>query len=166
MSESTSKDEYIKVVSFNGKKRDWSPWEEIFLARAMRKGYKLVLTGKETIPESTEVLDESKDADKHKIKIRELNQLAYSDLVTAMDTTKPGGLVAFSLIKGSKTVNYKDGMLRWHGRAYNISMPLKQSNKGAVLWGKTQEESRPRCVYHVPGRPSNADGRNGINDDG
>jgi hypothetical protein len=33
-----SKDEYVKVLTFNGKKRDWSPWEEKFLTRAKRKG--------------------------------------------------------------------------------------------------------------------------------
>ncbi len=37
--ESTSKDGYVKGVTFNGKKRDWSPWEEKFLARAKRKGH-------------------------------------------------------------------------------------------------------------------------------
>jgi hypothetical protein len=110
MSESTSKDDTnTKIITFNGKKRDWDPWEEKFLARAKRRGYKHILLGKETIPDSSEILDESKDTDKPKIKIRELNETAYGDLVTAMDTSKPGGLVAFGLIKGSKSLDYADG---------------------------------------------------------
>ncbi len=62
MTDSTSKDEYThtKIITFNGKKRDWDPWEDKFLACAKRRGYKHVLLGKETTPESTEHLDEAK----------------------------------------------------------------------------------------------------------
>jgi hypothetical protein len=109
MSESTSKDDRsTKIITFNGKKRDWYPWEEKFLARTKCRGYKHILLGKETSPESNKILDELKDADKPKIKIRELNKIAYGDLITAMDTIKPGGLVTFGLIKGSKSLDYED----------------------------------------------------------
>jgi hypothetical protein len=114
MAESTSKDETThQITTFNGKKRDWDLWEEKFLARAKRKGYKHVLLGNVTIPDSNELLDESQDVDKPKIKIQELNKLAYGNLVTALDTSKPGGLVAFGLIKGSKSIDYKDGDRIW-----------------------------------------------------
>ena len=40
----------IKVISFSGAKKDWEIWKYKFLARASRKGYKDLLTGKEAIP--------------------------------------------------------------------------------------------------------------------
>ena len=94
MSKSSSKDESnSKELSFNGKKQEWEPWEEKFMARAKRRGYKHILLGKVSIPGSEAILDESNDSDKIKIQVEELNKIAYGDLVTAMDTTKPGGLV-------------------------------------------------------------------------
>jgi hypothetical protein len=51
------------------------------------------------IPDSNKVLDDSKDADKAIIKIQELNELAYSDLITVMDTTKPGDFQEFCQVQ-------------------------------------------------------------------
>ena len=116
MSKSTSKDDTnSKEYCFNGKKQEWEPWEEKFMARVKRRGYKHILLGKEMIPKSTETLDETKDSEK--IQIRELNETAYGDLVTAMETTKPGGLVAFGVVKRSKSLDYEDGnaAVAWAG---------------------------------------------------
>jgi hypothetical protein len=72
-----------------------------------------ILGKRSSLPQQSAILEsnESIDADKAKIKVRELNEIADGDLdlVTAMDTSKPGGLVAFGLIKGSKSLDYKDG---------------------------------------------------------
>ena len=43
---SDSKEETIRVISFDGKKIGWSSWKEKSLARAKKKGYKDVLLGK------------------------------------------------------------------------------------------------------------------------
>jgi hypothetical protein len=45
----------------------------------------------------------------NKIKIRELNEDAYSDLVLSIDTSTSAGKVAFSYVRGTKTAEYEDG---------------------------------------------------------
>jgi hypothetical protein len=66
MSETNDSYYSIKVISFNGKKQDWDTWEENFLAKAKRKGSKGLLMGKLKIPQDTNTLDLTKDADKVK----------------------------------------------------------------------------------------------------
>ena len=42
----------IKVILFSGAKKDWSAWEEKFLSRATRRGYRDILLGDpDDIPE-------------------------------------------------------------------------------------------------------------------
>ena len=74
MSSSGYTETSIKVFSFPATKKDWGPWEEKFLAKAKRGGYKKLLTGKpEFIPKSTETLDLDNEDDKEKIKKVDLN---------------------------------------------------------------------------------------------
>jgi hypothetical protein len=96
-----------KYVYFSGKKKDWIPWEEKYLAKSKRYGYKDLLLGMITIPKSSEILVAGEDDDL--IKIRELNEDAYSDLVLSIDTTTSAGKVAFSYVRGTKSADYKDG---------------------------------------------------------
>jgi hypothetical protein len=56
----------IRVITFSGKKKDWIAWEEKFLAKSKLRGYKDVLIGKVTIPNSTDVLDPA-DPDEEKL---------------------------------------------------------------------------------------------------
>ena len=50
------REETIKVVTFDGKKSSWPAWEEKFLARAKRRGYKdLLLRRVDLGPTSAEV---------------------------------------------------------------------------------------------------------------
>jgi hypothetical protein len=48
-------------------------------------------------------------------KIVDLNDMAYSELILSMDIKKPGGLVAFGIVKGSKSKDYVDenGLVAW-----------------------------------------------------
>jgi gag-polypeptide of LTR copia-type len=97
----------IKVVLFSGKSSDWITWEEKFLARAKRKGYKDLLLGKVEVPKESAT---ESDSDKKKNKeIRDLNDIGYSDLILSMDTTTGSGKVAFSLVRASKSKDYPDG---------------------------------------------------------
>jgi hypothetical protein len=91
MSETTPSEEYAKVAIFNAKKKDWVPLEEKFLSQVTCSGYKHLILGKVLIPDSSVILDKSKATDKPFIKIRELNEITYGNLITAMDITKPGG---------------------------------------------------------------------------
>ena len=99
----------LKVILFDGKKKNWDIWEEMFLARAQKKGYKKVIFGTAEIPSDDEDLEDKIDdveavtAKKKKLREnKELNELAYSDMMLCIDTSKAGGRVAFNIIKGSK----------------------------------------------------------------
>ena len=68
MSENNKKT--IRILPFNWKKKNWAMWEEKFLARAKREGYKNILLGKETAPKDSETTDLSPDTGKEKKKLR------------------------------------------------------------------------------------------------
>ena len=76
----------IKVIIFSGKVKDWSMWEEKFLAKSKEKGYKEILTGKVKIPkkEATETASEKKIRED----IEEKNEDAYSDLILSLADTE------------------------------------------------------------------------------
>jgi hypothetical protein len=65
------------------RKRIGSPGGEA-PGQSKKAGYKLL--GEETIPKSTEILDPTKDTDK--VKIRELNEDANSNLIMSINTTR------------------------------------------------------------------------------
>ena len=58
------------------------------------------------IPKSSEVLDEKDD--KARIKIRDLNDLGYSELILSFADTDAGN-VAFQYVRNSKSKDYEDG---------------------------------------------------------
>ena len=110
LSKEDSVETSIRVVLFTGDKRDWVTWEEKFLARAIKKGYKKVLIDSGIgIPKSTDA--ESTLSDEQK-KIRAWNENAYGDLILSMDTQKSGGRVAFNIVRGTKSKDYEDGNAR------------------------------------------------------
>ena len=99
----------IRVVSFGGKTTEWSVWEEKFLALAGRRGYKDILQGKRTVPRTHD--DDGKEivltGDEEKA--HEDNVRAYGDLALSIDTSQGAGMIAFKLIKSTKTKSYCDG---------------------------------------------------------
>jgi hypothetical protein len=58
----------IRVIGFGGEVIDWPVWEEEFLARSRRKGYKKILLGKETVSTYTEFKAISDATEKKKAK--------------------------------------------------------------------------------------------------
>jgi hypothetical protein len=66
-----------------------------------------VLQGKETIPKDDEIIYPVKNQDK--LKLRELNEDAYEDLILSIEGDGKAGHVAFQLVKGSKMTELKDG---------------------------------------------------------
>ena len=99
----------IRVIVFSGKQQDWTVWEEKFLARANKKGYKKLLVGSEVAPEDGETLDENTEDGKSKKHLREANEAAYEDLILSIDGSQPSGRVAFNLVRLAKTEKLKDG---------------------------------------------------------
>ena len=103
-----------KIITFSGKKVEWSLWSEKFLARANQKGYKCVLIETEEVPDDKVKIELEKDSDKKKrmTELHRLNEEAYNDLVLAVDGKRSIGRSVFSLIKGSKSKTFAEGSIR------------------------------------------------------
>jgi len=106
---SSTEDKAIRVITFDGKKTNWNVWEEKFLARARRKGFKSLLLGKEIPPNDDEDYDESTKEGQKKAKLKDKNITAYEELILSIDGTTKQGKVAFNLVKGAKTKNLSEG---------------------------------------------------------
>ena len=125
----TSNEETIRVIRFSGKTEDWPYWEEKFLSRARRKGYKSVLLGKDKVvtDADAQALDLTKPDDKAKSEIRKSNELAFEEMILAIDTSMSKGRVAFKLVKGCKSSDYQDG-------------------NAAAAWKKLQDKYVPKSA--------------------
>ena len=99
----------IRVLNFTGKKEEWSTWSEKFLAKARRSGIKDVLLGKVSIPKTNEEINEKTDEGKIMMKIFDLNELAYTELILSIDVRTSSGKVAFNMVKGCKNKDYTEG---------------------------------------------------------
>ena len=105
----STKDDSSRLISFDGKKKNFPAWKEKFLAKARKKGYKDVLLGKTKVEkDGVEIL--ATDPDKiAKEKAREDNEAAYADLILSIQCESGAGRVVFNLIKNSKSDDYPDG---------------------------------------------------------
>ena len=99
MSNSADKHTPIRVIPFKGTKEEWPIWEEKFLARGRRKGYKSILRGTEKVPISTAVIDISTNEGNDAKKARDGNNDAYEDLILSIDGNTREGRVAFGIVK-------------------------------------------------------------------
>ena len=91
-----------KVILFDGTKKNWPMWKVKFMTRANRKGYKQLLTGDTDIPDKGTV-------DNDELKLLKKADLAYEDMVMAIDGTKTQGKVVFNILHGSTSTNKPDG---------------------------------------------------------
>jgi hypothetical protein len=99
----------IRVLSFSGSRDEWPTWSEIFLVKAKRSGIKDLLLGKVLIPKSPEVFDEKTDEGKRMLRIIDLNEMAFTELVLSIDVSSSSGKIAFVILKSCKTKDYEDG---------------------------------------------------------
>ena len=115
-------DKVVWVLPFSRKREDWRMWSRKFLARVKIKGYKAVLMGTENPPRANAMLDPMDDSQATQIKLRNINELAYSKLLLAcqeevcfgvinkdMTTDQPEGLA--SLVWANLTMRYKPRVL-------------------------------------------------------
>ena len=81
------------------------------MARSKGRGYKEILLERHDIkiPKSTEEIDGDTEEGKKKIKIRDLNEIGYVDLILSMNTDTLAGQVAFDIVKKSRVPDYEDG---------------------------------------------------------
>ena len=106
----------IKILFFSGKPDDYLVWKSKQLAKAGRYGYLDLILGNTSLPTDAERLtakavDEDKRT-KPQLEILEnwkLGCRGYEDLILAMNTTDPQGMVAWSLVERAKTPENKQG---------------------------------------------------------
>jgi hypothetical protein len=96
-------------LSFSGSENEWPTWSEKFLAKVKNSGIKDILLGKILIPKSSEVFDEKTDEGKKKLRIIDLNEMAFTELVLSIDVSSSSGKIAFGIVKSCKTKDYEDG---------------------------------------------------------
>jgi hypothetical protein len=101
----------IRVVVFSGKHEDWENWKEIFLVKAGIRGYDGVINGDDKVP-PTHKADEAKETlTPEQSALVDLNKKVFGDLVLSIDCNNPGGIIAFSLVKATKTKDFPGGNL-------------------------------------------------------
>ncbi len=143
----------IKVIKFSGKKRDWSIWEEKFVARSKCRGYKNILLERQDIkiPKTTEVIDEKTEEGKKKIKIMELNEIGYVDLILSMNTDTLAGQVAFDIVKKTRVPDYEDGNIQvaWKSlkRKYSPKTAPTLASFNKRFYGSTCSKGMDPDVY-------------------
>jgi hypothetical protein len=90
----------IRVIPFYGNSEEWPTWSEKFLAKARCYGFKDLLLGKVKVPRTDEDYDmESEEGKKLKIAV-DMNELAYTELLSSIDDKASSGKVGFNLVKG------------------------------------------------------------------
>jgi len=102
----------VRVINFDGSKKNWSVWEQKFLARSRRKGYKDIIIGKKVAPDVNTTINESTAAGKELRMLENANILAYEDLILSIDGSTKSGKVAFNIVKMCKDKNYPEGNAR------------------------------------------------------
>jgi hypothetical protein len=78
------------------------------LAKERRSGIKDIILDKVTIPKNNEEGNEKTDEGKNKLKISDLNQLAYTELILSINIRISSGESAFNMVKGCKNKDYTE----------------------------------------------------------
>lgn len=79
-----------KIINFSGKQANWDRWSKKIFTQAKPRGYKGLLLRKDNIP-MQEPLDlaevSSSDSDKRMLKLGEVNELAFKDIMLSITHT-------------------------------------------------------------------------------
>ena len=109
----------VRVIPFSGKVEDWRLWSAKFLAKAHVKGYREILLGVTKIPNlpapaAAGSTTAPTPLTEEELKIRHLNEVAYSELVMSIGDTA-AGQVAFELVDSAKTtlLPFGDVSIAW-----------------------------------------------------
>jgi gag-polypeptide of LTR copia-type len=128
----------IRTIVWDGKQNSYLIWSEKFMANAKRRGYKEVMTGNLKVPKADKVLDEDDTDDAKEIKVRDMKDLGYVDLILSMSDTEVGG-IALSYIKNAKTDALPDGDLQRAWEALEKKYFSKTSPVANALSKKFQD---------------------------
>jgi hypothetical protein len=99
----------IWVLNFSGRKEEWPSWSDKFLAKAKRSGIEDVLLGRVEIPTSLDVIDEKTDEGKRLMRITDLNEIAFTELILSIDVSNSKGKIAFGVVKSCESKEFEDG---------------------------------------------------------
>jgi hypothetical protein len=91
---------------------DWKIWSRKFLAQANRKGYKKLLSGATAIPtesEYTAAAGGSTDTEKLTVKLWQLNELAFEEILLCINVQTKQGKIAFNLVDNCTTADQPKG---------------------------------------------------------
>ena len=83
-----------------------------FFSTKQEKRYKKLLTGKDELPTADEyekAVDNGRERGGGIIRINNLNEEAFEDIILSIDHTTKQGKVTFSLVKNCKTAKYPEG---------------------------------------------------------
>ena len=123
----SNREKSISIIEFSGKKTYWDSLSEKFLLHGKQMGCKKLLLstgttpGVEKIPMQEEyesALEGDEDLNKRIIKLGELNELAYEDLILSINTSSSVGKVAFGLVKNAKSEDSWRETAKWHGTGW------------------------------------------------
>ena len=90
----------IRVISFGVKAKDYRIWARRFMSMGSIKGYRGVMTGKDTPPGHLVVIDESTKDRKKQLRLRNANERGYSELLLSVSDE-----VTFGIIDGVRTTD-------------------------------------------------------------
>ena len=133
---SGNKKRTIRVLEFSGKRSDWDPWSEKFMATAEYENFcKLLLCSKnlatvDVVPthqviEDIEAKSTKSEEDKKILELAKLNKKCYRDLMLSMNSDSSRGRVAFRLVKNCKSSEYPEGNSRLAWRRLNAKFASK-----------------------------------------
>ena len=133
---SGNKKRTIRVLEFSGKRSDWNPWSEKFMATAEYDNVcKLLLCLKnlatfDVVPmhqviEDIEAKSTKSEDDKKILELAKLNKKCYRDLMLSMNCSTIKGKVAFRLVKNCKSSEYPEGNSRLVWKRLNAKFASK-----------------------------------------
>ena len=94
MSELT--EQAIRILTFSGKKEDWTMWSDNFISKASMEGYDGILDGSIIITDGDSMTQSTAQREAQE-EAQTLNKKAYNELIPAC-TDK----ISFSIVKGAK----------------------------------------------------------------
>jgi hypothetical protein len=94
----------IRVIPFCRKADEWPIWNEKFMAKAKRYGFK----DKLSIPNADEEFDKELDMGKKMLNAIELKEVAYTELLLSIDVKTSNGKIAFNIVIGCKSKDHPD----------------------------------------------------------
>jgi hypothetical protein len=65
--------------------------------------------GKAEIPKSLDVIDEKTEEGKKLLRIADLNEIAFMELILLIDVSNSNGKIAFGMVKSCKSKEFEDG---------------------------------------------------------